>query len=224
MVVNDKEGGVSDDEHVYQFDFQPGWLDLTLESVDWAEAWAVATVLATTQFEPARLTMTTRKLTRDLRSRALDLNREHSNLAAARYTPDGRVVADFRLDTYGEEEEPRPSPTEVVPLFLQSIGAEAATEPDVRHLSLHVGPAVRVRAVLKEKGRFGFGFGRRRPAGLIRYAMFPPGLGDVSVVTVRWWQPKEADEVTRLADQLVATARMVPADDERCRVKPDEGG
>ncbi|MGW0865399.1 hypothetical protein [Streptomyces sp. NPDC002611] len=68
---------------MYQFDFQSGWLDLTLESVDWAEAWAAATVLATTQFEPARLTVTTRKLTRELRRRALDLNREQSNLAAA---------------------------------------------------------------------------------------------------------------------------------------------
>ncbi|GGW92223.1 hypothetical protein [Streptomyces lomondensis] len=213
--MNDKEVGVSVDEHVYQFDFKSGWLDLTLESVDWVDAWAVATVLATTQFEPSRLTVTTRKLTRELRRLALDLNREESNLAAARYTPEGQVVADFRQDTYGEEGKPRPSPVEVVPLLLQSVGAAVVTEPDVRHLSLEVGPTVRVRADLNKKGRFGLG--RKRAAGLIKYAMFPPGLGELSVVTVRLWQPKEADEVTCLADELVATARMVPADTEEHR-------
>lgn len=208
-------------EHVYQFDFQPGWLDLTLESVDWVEAWAAATVLATTQFEPARLTVTTRKLTRELRRRALDLNREQSNLAAARYTPEGRVLADLRFDTYGEDGKPRPLPTEVVPLLLQSVGTEIAAEPDVRHLNLETGPAVRVRADLKEKRRFGFG--RRQAAGVIKYAMFPPGLEDLSVVTIRLWQPKEADEATFLADQLVATARLVPAETEEHRAEPDAG-
>ncbi|MFB7929360.1 hypothetical protein ACFC4C_09645 [Streptomyces sp. NPDC056039] len=208
-------------EHVYQFDFQSGWLDLTLENVDWAEAWAVATVLATTQFEPARLTVTTRKLTRELRRRALDLNREQSNLAAARYTPEGRVLADLRLDTYGEDGETRPSPTEAVPLLLQSVGTEVAAEPDVRHLNLETGPAVRVRAHLKEKRRLGFG--SRQAAGVIKYAMFPPGLEDLSVVTVRLWRPKEADEVTLLADQLVATARLVPAETEELRAEPDSG-
>jgi hypothetical protein len=50
---------------VYRFYCHSAWLDLTLDSVDWGEAWAVATVLASTQFDPASLTVSSRKLLRD---------------------------------------------------------------------------------------------------------------------------------------------------------------
>jgi hypothetical protein len=48
-------------------------------------------------------------------------------------------------------------------------------------------------------------------AGLIRYAMFPAGSEDLVVITVRWWRPEAAEEGSHLADQLAATARLVPA-------------
>ncbi|MGW5616786.1 hypothetical protein [Streptomyces sp. NPDC003877] len=207
--MNDEHSGAPVDELVHRFDFQSDWLDLTLDSVNWGEVWAVATVLASPQFDPAGLTVSSRKLIRDLRSRALDLNRDHSNLAAALYTPEGRVIADLRLDTYGEQGSSRPSPAEAVPLLLQSLEEETGTKPEVRHLSLDTGPVVRVRVELKRTGWFSVG--RKRAAGLIRYAMFPPGSEDLDVVTVRWWRPEDAEEVARLADQLVATARLVPA-------------
>jgi hypothetical protein len=45
-------------------------------------------------------------------------------------------MADFRLDTYGDNGSSRPSPAEAVPLLLQSLGGEAGTKPEVRHLNL----------------------------------------------------------------------------------------
>jgi hypothetical protein len=212
---------VPGDDLVYQFDFQPRWLDLTLEDVGLAEAWAVATVAAMTQFDSAQLTVKHRPLIRSLRRCALDLNRGGTNLAAAYYTPEGRFLADFRLDTYGEDEEPRPAPTEVVPLLLKSFEPEAIGEPDVQYLNLPVGPAVRIRADGRENRRLLFG--RRRAAGLIKYAMFPPGMNDLSVVSVRWWTGQEADEGTCMTDELVPTARLVRADAEEPEAGPEAG-
>lgn len=67
-MVNASEVGAPVDDHVCQFDFQPGWVDLMLEKIDWVEAWAAATVVATTQFDSAELTVKTRTLIRELRS------------------------------------------------------------------------------------------------------------------------------------------------------------
>jgi len=222
MVLNAPEANEPVDDHVYQFDFQQGWIDLTLEKLDWVDAWAVATVVESTQFDSAKLAVKTRTLTRDLRKRALVLNGNESNLAAAYYTPEGRAVADFRLDTYSEEETPRPSPAEVAPLLSRISDAEVVGEPDVRYLDLAVGPAVRVRADVKNK-RSRLGFSRGWTGGLIKYAVFPPRLDSLSVVSVRWWNPQDAAEATRLTDGLATTMKLVPADADEDEAERNTG-
>lgn len=210
-MVNASEAGAPVDDHVCQFDFQPGWVDLMLEKFDWGEAWAVATVVAATQFDSAELNVKSRTLIRDLRKRALSLNRDEPLHAAAYYTPDGRGMVDFRFDTYVDEGKPRPSPPEVVPLLLEYSDAEVVGQPDIRYLDLAVGPAVRIQAELKNKSRR-LGFGRDWMAGLVKYAVFPPGLDSLGIVKATWWKAQDAEEATRLIDALVATMRLIPVD------------
>ncbi|WP_329336064.1 hypothetical protein OG866_18530 [Streptomyces sp. NBC_00663] len=198
------------DSRVFEFAFQPGWVDLTREEGGWVEAWATATAVATTYFDPARLEVGTKALTRDLRRRALALNSGESNSAAAYYTPGGRAVAELRSDWYGEEGAPRPSPADVVPLLLDVADAEIIGEPDVRYMDLPYGSAARVQATYTERGRLGFG---RRRGSFIKYALFPPGVHDLCVVWVSWWDERDADEVVRVVDELVTgRMRLVPAD------------
>lgn len=90
------------------------------------------------------------------------------------YTSQGHAPVDLRLDSYGEDDKPRPSPAEIVPLLVDFGDAEVIGEPEVRHLDLPVGPAVRIRTTLRTKsGRLGLSRGRRTE--LLKYAVFPPG-------------------------------------------------
>ncbi len=209
--MSDDETGLAD--HIFEFDFQPGWIDLTLDEVDWIEAWAVATVVATREFDAAELTVKPRKVVRDLRRRAFHLSSDHANRAAAFYTPQGRALADLRLDTYGEDDKARPTPAETVPLLLDFANAEVVGEPDVCHLDLPVGPTARVQATVAPKPGF-LGLRRRERRHFIKYAVFPPGVREVSVVWVTWERQEDTEEATRLADELMRTMRMVLVDDD----------
>lgn len=110
---------------------------------------------------------------------------------------------------------PRPAPEEAVPLMLDLPDADLLGEPDVRHLELPVGPAVRIRTTMRgERGILGRALNRNRRVECLRYAVFPPGVNSLSVVRVTWDRPEDTELVTRLTDELVTTMRMTLVDEE----------
>lgn len=191
-----------------RFAFQPGWIDLTLENPIHAEALGLAgSVMG--RFNPLDRVVSDRDLLNDLTERALSLNSNEPDLAAAYYTPGGVGLADLRVDSYGDGDGSRPSPDEMTPLLLDWSNAKVVGDPDVRYLDLEAGPAVRVQAVVKARRFLGFG---SQLTEFIKYAVFPPGVSYVVVVTVTWRSMTEADEIVQLTDELVSTMRQVPVD------------
>jgi hypothetical protein len=207
-MVDEHEDDRSIADHVCRFDFQPGWIDLTLDDGTHSEALGMAGA-AMRRFNPLELTVKERDLLSDLVDRIRDLNSDQPTLASAFYTPSGVALADLRVDTYGEDETPRPSPAEAVPLLLDWSNAEVVGEPDVRNLGLGVGPAVRIQAVLKTKRLLGFG---RQIGEFIKYAVFPPGVNYLIVIRVTWRSMQHSDEIVRLTDELVSTMQYIPVD------------
>ncbi|MFE1440899.1 hypothetical protein [Streptomyces sp. NPDC058739] len=197
------------EERVPRLEFQQGWVDLTLEgSRGRTEAVGLAKELLS-RFNPLERTLDDQDLLNDLADRAVFLNRNAPLLAAAHYTPDGVALVDLWVDSYAEEEAPRPEPGDVVPLLLDWSNAKVAGDPDIRYLDLEAGPAVRVQAVLKEKRILGFG---SQLAELVRYAVFPPGANYLVVVTATWQDMARTDDLVRLTDQLVASMSLVPVE------------
>ncbi|WAZ23368.1 hypothetical protein STRCI_004707 [Streptomyces cinnabarinus] len=175
-----------------------------------------------TAFDRTELKVKNRKLIRDIRRQALALSVDSPNLAVAYYTPQGRAVAGLTLNSYSDDGQPRPTPDEVVPLLVDFGDAEVVGEPEVRHLNLPVGPALRIRATLRRRGGFlRLGRGRDRTTDILKYAVFPPGVKQVSVVEVTWHRPEDTDEATRLTDELASTVRMVLVDAEGNPREPD---
>ncbi|GGW33405.1 hypothetical protein GCM10010320_10530 [Streptomyces caelestis] len=206
MMVNAHEVGSSVGDYETRFDFQSGWIDLTLDNGVHAEALGLAGA-AMERFNPLERTVSDRDLLNDLVDRALFLSSDQPDLAAAYYTPGGIGLADLRVDSYADEGVPRPSPAEMTPLLLDWSNAKVVGDPEVRYLDLEAGPAVRVQAILKVKRMLGFG---SQLTEFIKYAVFPPDVRYVVVVTVTWRSMAESDEVVRLTDDLVSTMRQVP--------------
>ncbi|MFD5229944.1 hypothetical protein [Streptomyces qaidamensis] len=200
------EVGSSVDDYETRFDFQPGWVDLFLENRIHAEALGVAGA-ALERFNPLERTVNDRDLLKDLVDRALSLNTDQPDLAAAYYTRGGVGIADLRVDSYADEDAPRPTAAEITPLLLDWSNAKVVGDPNVRYLDLDAGPAVRVQAMLKSKRILGFG---SQLTEFIKYAVFPPDVGYVVVVTVTWRSMNESEEIVRLTDELVSTMRQVP--------------
>ncbi|MBD0843085.1 MULTISPECIES: hypothetical protein [unclassified Streptomyces] len=209
-MVDANEAGSPVGDQVTRFEFQPGWIDLTLEHRIQAEAVGLAGAVMG-RFNRLERTVDDRALLNDLVERALFLNSDSPDLAAAYYTPGGVGLADLRVDSFGAEDDPRTSPAEVVPLLLDWSNAKVVGEPDIRYLDLDAGPAVRVQAMLKSKRMLGFG---AKLAELVRYAVFPPGVSHMVVVTVTWQSMAASDELVRLTDELVSTMRQVSVDSE----------
>ncbi|MEV8594996.1 hypothetical protein [Streptomyces sp. NPDC052012] len=201
-----------------RFDFQSGWVDLTLDHPIQAEALGLAGAVVR-RFNPLERSVSERDLLNDLVDRALFLNKDEPDIAAAYYTPRGVGLADLRVDSYADEDAPRPSPSEMTPLLLDWSNAKVVGEPDIRYLDLAAGPAVRVQAMLK--GRRILGFGSQLTES-IKYAVFPPDVHYVVVVSVTWRNIEHSDELTRLTDELVSTMRQVPVGVERHRMDPDD--
>ncbi|MGH4032435.1 hypothetical protein ACQB60_26245 [Actinomycetota bacterium Odt1-20B] len=196
------------EDYKCRFEFQDGWVDLTLDERDESEALAVA-ARAANEFNDLELTVSSRKLVDDMVSRALYLNNDEPNLAASYYTRGGVRLADMMLDSYGDEGVPQPEPAEVTPLLLSWSNAVVVGEPDVAYMDLADCAAVRVQGVVKTKRRLGLG---SQLGEFIKYAIFPQGFNTISVVTFNWDSTANSDELTQLADELVATMSLVYVD------------
>ncbi|MFF4506638.1 hypothetical protein [Streptomyces sp. NPDC001401] len=195
-----------DETYECTFDFQPGWIDLTLREGTKAEAKALATEVVN-RLNQLALEIENSAVFDDMVERAVDLNTDMPTLAAAYYSEAGEALTNLRVDGYGDEGVPRPGADEVIPLILQWENAEVAGEPEVTHLELPAGPAVRVQAMLKVKRVFGFG---RKLTEFVKYAVFPPGMQTLIVVTVQWEKIALTEQITELADEAVRTMRITP--------------
>ncbi|WP_282085022.1 hypothetical protein [Streptomyces tendae] len=188
------------------FEFQPGWIDLTLREGTRAEANALATEVVN-RLSPLGLGIEKSAVFDDMVERAVDLNDDVPTLAAAYYSEAGEALANLTVDSYGDEGVARPGPEEVVPLLLQWGNAKVMGAPQTTHLELAAGPAVRIRAMLKVKRMLGFG---RKLTEFVKYAVFPPGMESLVVVTVTWEKIALTEQITELADEAVRTMRITP--------------
>ncbi|MDH6217764.1 hypothetical protein [Streptomyces pseudovenezuelae] len=188
------------------FDFQPGWIDLTLREGTKAEAKALATEVVNS-LNPLALEIERNAVFEDMVERAVDLNEDVPTLAAAYYSEAGEALANLMVDSYGDEGVPRPEAGEVTPLLLEWGNAQVTGEPQITRLELGAGPAVRVQAMLQVKRVLGFG---RKITEFVRYAVFPADLQSLVVVTVTWEKVALTEQITELADEAVRTLRITP--------------
>ncbi|MGW2782857.1 hypothetical protein ACWC3X_16680 [Streptomyces populi] len=188
------------------FEFQPGWIDLTLREGTKAEAKALATQVVNS-LNPLALEIEKSAVFDDMVDRAVDLNDDAPTLAAAYYTESGEALANLMVDSYGDEGVERPTREEVQPLLLEWANGEVTGDPQVAYLDLPAGPAVRVQSMLQVKRVLGFG---RKLTEFIKYAVFPPGMKSLVVITVTWEAIARTEEITELADEAVQTLRLTP--------------
>lgn len=188
------------------FEFQPGWVDLTLSEGTQSEAKSLALQMIGS-LNPLGHVIEKRAVFNSLVERAVDLNEDHPTLAAVYYTEEGEPLVNLVVDSYSDEGVPRPSPKEVQPLLLEWSNAKAVGEPEISYLDLAAGPAVRVQSMLQAKRLLGLG---RKLAEFIKYAVFPPGMQSVIVVTVTWQNIALTEGITALADEAVRSMRITP--------------
>lgn len=200
------EGAPLDERFECAFDFQPGWIDLTLREGTKAEAKALATEVVNS-LNPLALEIEKSAVFDDMVERAMDLNEDVPVLAAAYYTENGEALANLMVDSYGDEGVARPTREEVQPLLLEWGNATVTGEPQIAYLELSAGPTVRVQAMLQVKRMFGLG---RKLTEFIKYAVLPPGVQSLIVVTVTWETIARTEEITELADEAVRTMRIAP--------------
>ncbi|MEV7884222.1 hypothetical protein ACWD3I_37315 [Streptomyces sp. NPDC002817] len=197
------------------FEFQPGWIDLTLREGTKAEAKALATEVVN-RLNPLGLEIEKSAVFDDMVERAVDLNDDVPTLAAAYYSEAGEALANLMVDSYGDEGVPRPGADEVIPLLLEWGNAQVTGTPEITHLELAAGPAVRIQAMLQAKRMLGFG---RKLTEFIKYAVFPPDMQSLIVVTVTWEKIAVTEQIAELADEAVRTMRITPLP-----TRPAEGG
>ncbi|MCX5332250.1 MULTISPECIES: hypothetical protein [unclassified Streptomyces] len=197
------------------FEFQPGWIDLTLREGTKAEAKALATEVVN-RLNPLGLEIEKSAVFDDMVERAVDLNDDVPTLAAAYYSEAGEALANLMVDSYGDEGVPRPGADEVIPLLLEWGNAQVTGTPEITHLELTAGPAVRIQAMLQAKRMLGFG---RKLTEFIKYAVFPPDMQSLIVVTVTWEKIAVTEQIAELADEAVRTMRITPLP-----TGPTEGG
>jgi hypothetical protein len=203
MTTSD-EGASLDEVFECAFEFQPGWIDLTLREGTKAEAEGLATEVVN-RLNPLALKIEKSAVRDDMVERATDLNEDVPTLAAAYYSGAGEALANLMVDSYGDEGVPRPDADEVIPLLLECRNAQVTGEPRISYLDLAAGPAVRVQAMLQVKRMLGFG---RKLTEFIKYAVFPPGMQSLIVVTVTWEKSTLTEEIAQLADEAVRSLRI----------------
>ncbi|MFE6696614.1 hypothetical protein [Streptomyces sp. NPDC057718] len=192
------------EDFAVRLDLTPGWVDLTLPDRSKAAAKALATETAD-RLDPLSPEIGKSAVRDDLADRALGLNEDAPVLAAAYYAESGEALVDLVVDSYGDEGVPRPTAEEVVPLLLEWENGVVAGEPEVTSLQLSAGPATRIRATLKIRRMLGLG---RRTVEFVRYAVFPPGMRSLVVVTATWEKIGLTEENAQRVDEIVASLRL----------------
>ncbi|WP_223776102.1 hypothetical protein [Streptomyces sp. 135] len=195
-----------EEDFLVDFDFDNGWLGLTLHDGTRAEARQMAANLVE-QFDPLRLGVSKAALQQELEEHALTAYESGPLLTTVAYTEGGVFLADLSVLAYGEDGVTRPSPEEYQGMLLKWSYAEVKGEPEVSNVELPIGPAVRVQAVLAEKRRFGWG---KKLSECLRYWVWPPGHEEILLVEARWLNFERTDELTDLVDRLVPTMRLLP--------------
>ncbi|ATL29663.1 hypothetical protein [Streptomyces formicae] len=198
-----------EDDYLVDFDFDDGWLGLTLHEGTRAEARKMAADLVG-QFNPLRLGSGGASLQQELERRALAGFESGSVLTTAAYTEGGVLLADFSVFVHGEDDVQRPSPEEYLPELLKWPYAEVKGEPRISDVQLPIGRAVRVQTVLAAKRRFGWG---KKLSESLLYGVWPDGQEEIVVVEARWLNFERADELTDLVDRLMPSMRLLPVPD-----------
>ncbi|MFI1681240.1 hypothetical protein [Streptomyces sp. NPDC020607] len=201
---------VPEDDFVVEFDFDGGWLGLTLHEGTKTEARKMAADLVR-QFDPLRLGVGKRALQRELEEHALSVHESGPLLSAVAYTDSGVFLADMAVLAYGEDGVTRPSPKEYEGMLLKWSYAEVKGDAQITEVELPIGPAVRVQAVLVEKRRFGWG---KKLSECVRYWVWPTGHEEILLVEARWLNFERSDELTDLVDRVVPSLRLVPVPPE----------
>ncbi|MFE6912553.1 hypothetical protein [Streptomyces rubiginosohelvolus] len=192
------------EDFAVRLDLTPGWVDLTLPDGSKAAAKALARETVD-RLDPLSREIEKSAVRDDMADRALSLNEDAPVLAAAYYAESGEALMDLVIDSYGDEGVPRPTAEEVVPLLLQWENGVVVGEPEVTGLELPAGPATRIRSTLKIKRMLGLG---RRTTGFVRYAVFPPGLRSLVVVTAMWEKIRLTEENVQRVDEIVPSLRL----------------
>ncbi|MFE0175294.1 hypothetical protein ACFWZ2_23535 [Streptomyces sp. NPDC059002] len=198
-----------EDGYLVDFDFDDGWLPLTLHEGTRAEARKMAADLVE-QFNPLQLGVSKSVLREELERLALTAFESGPVLTTVAYTEGGSLLADLSVFVYGEDDVVRPSPQEYLSRLVKWSYAEVKGEPQVSDVQLPLGPAVRVQAVLAEKRRLGWG---KKLSEALRYGVWPNNQEEILVVEARWLNFERTDELTHLVDRLMPTMRLLPAPD-----------
>ncbi|MEW1546214.1 hypothetical protein [Streptomyces tsukubensis] len=231
MTAQDEEAAPVEDL-VCCVELGPGWVDLTLATGARTEAEALAR-RTVELYGPRGLRIDEKALFDDVADRAAALNAEGPVMAAAFYSGTGEAVADFVIDTYldirsepdtgdgaGDASGPgavhgdaaasgpvRPGLDEARALLLDRSAPGTAAGPDVTYPDLPAGPAVRIRSQVRTRQLLGLW---RQDTGSLTYAVLPPGVRSLVLASFTWRNMAQTEKVTRLADELMATLRVVP--------------
>ncbi|WP_055565399.1 hypothetical protein [Streptomyces atriruber] len=195
-----------EDDYLVDFDFDGGWLPLTLHAGTREESRKMAADLVE-KFNPLHLGVSKAALQEELENLALTAFESGPVLTTVAYTEGGILMADLSVFVYGEDDVQRPSPQEYLPHLTKWSYAEVKGEAQVTDVQLPLGSAVRVQAVLAEKRRFGWG---KKLSEALRYGVWPDGLEEILVVEARWLNFERTDELTELVDRLMPTMRLLP--------------
>ncbi|MFF0450438.1 hypothetical protein ACFYT4_29320 [Streptomyces sp. NPDC004609] len=204
MTAQDEESPLADEEFECSIELGPGWVDMTLRTGTTAEAEALAGQIVGLRGARA-MTIDKGAFFADLVERAVRLNDGGPIMAAVCYAENGEALADFVIDSYREEGPTRPRRAEVHTLLLNWAGVETTGENEVTYPDLPSGPAVRVRSKVRTKQMLGLW---HQDSGTVRYAVAPPGLRSLIVVTANWQNMDRSDEIAWLVDELMLTLQV----------------
>ncbi|MEW2387260.1 hypothetical protein AB0933_02740 [Streptomyces venezuelae] len=199
-----------EEDFLVDFDFDKGWLGLTLHEGTRSEARQLAAGIAE-EFNPLRLDVSKEALQKELEDHALQAFASGPLLTVVAYTAGGVFLADLSVLAYGEDGVTRPSPEEYQGMLLKWSYAEVKGDAQISDVELPIGPAVRVQAVLAEKRRFGWG---KKLSECLRYWVWPTGHEEILLVEARWLNFERSDELTDLVDRLMPSMRLLPVPPE----------
>ncbi|MFH8613271.1 hypothetical protein ACH4D5_37965 [Streptomyces sp. NPDC018029] len=206
-----------EEDYIVDFDFDDGWLPLTLHEGTREAARQMAAGLVE-QFNPLKLGVGKSDLQAELENLALTAFEAGPVLTTVAYTEAGILLADLSVFAYGEDDVQRPSPQEYLPQLMKWSYAQVKGEAQVSDVQLPIGSAVRVQAVLAEGRRFGWG---KKLSEALRYGVWPDGQEEILVVEARWANFERTDELTDAVDRLMPTMRLLPVPAELAEPAPD---